>query len=81
MESIDDDDFLALELEDEAAGPAIGAVKLKTVAVAPELPKAPGADVDPDASLIKGIEQVQKAKDDLFDRSDDVDLADAELEE
>ncbi|MCH7867832.1 MAG: Hsp70 family protein [Myxococcales bacterium] len=81
MESIDDDDFLALDLEDEAAGPAIGAVKLKTVAVAPELPKAPGADVDPDTSLIQGIEQVQKAKDDLFDRSDDVDLADAELEE
>ena len=80
MES-DDDDFLALDLEDEAAGPAIGAVKLKTVAVAPELPKAPGADVDPDTSLIQGIEKVPKAKDDLFDRSDDVDLADAELEE
>ncbi|MCH7599601.1 MAG: Hsp70 family protein [Myxococcales bacterium] len=80
-DSIDDDDFLALDLEDEAAGPAIGAVKLKTVAVAPELPKAPGADLDPDTSLIQGIEQVQKAKDDLFDCSDDVDLADAELEE
>ncbi len=80
-DSIDDDDFLALDLEDEAAGPAIGAVKLKTVAVAPELPKAPGADLDPDTSLIQGIEQVQKAKDDMFDRSDDVDLADAELEE
>ena len=80
-DSIDDDDFLALDLEDEAAGPAIGAVKLKTVAVAPELPKAPGADLDPDTSLIQGIEKVPKAKDDLFDRSDDVDLADAELEE
>ena len=59
----DTDDLLPLDGDDEPPpGPAIGRLKLKTVAVPSALPTANGADEN------------REAKDELFDRSDSVDL-------
>ena len=48
--------------------PTIGKVDLKTVAIPPELPTAPGAEKSPEADA------VDLTKDDLFDLADDVNL-------
>jgi len=79
MEATDDVVPLEIDIADqeEPEGPAIGKLDLKTVAIAPELPTAPGADVDPDASMTMDPPETSaapKVKEDLFDLSDDVNL-------
>jgi len=61
--------------EAENPNPAIGKVNLKTVAVAPELPTAPGANESPETDA------VELTKDDLFDLNSGEDLTDLLEEE
>ncbi len=61
------------ELGAEDAGPAIGQLELKTVAIGQTPMTAPGSEQDPNTA-------VPPAKDELFDRSDDVNLS-ADLED
>ncbi len=63
------DDTVPLEKEPERTGPSIGKVALKSVAVPPVSPTAPGAEEYADTS------SALETKDELFDRSHEADLS------
>ncbi|MDP6980444.1 MAG: Hsp70 family protein [Myxococcota bacterium] len=73
LELVADDD-----LDEDDAGPAIGRVALKTVAVGQPTPvmTAPGSDEDPNAAAeTTDTDTGTETRDQLFDRSEDVDLS------
>jgi hypothetical protein len=68
------DTTLTLAIDDDPDGPAIGKVALKTVSVPPAPVTAPGADVDPDTTMTDYSTGDDGSPDELFDRSDSVNL-------
>ena len=68
------DTTLTLAVDDDPDGPAIGKLALKTVSVPPAPLTAPGADVDPDTTMTDYSSGDDGSPDELFDRSDSVNL-------